>query len=176
MQIYPYCPLKTRTIEVGGLTKVQLIQKLERNFIMMNEYGKRLLSDERFKISNVKYNLETVELTVRNLGLPNGGTTSHIFKRARELGLVLCPLELGPYLRLEYRDQTEGGQGNSVQNQAPVGSVTIASEILSANDEFPKGFYLRRLSDGLWLRGYVADDLHIWDPGDHFIFCKAVGV
>ncbi|PES58391.1 helicase, partial [Bacillus cereus] len=28
MRIYPDCPIITRTVEVGGLTKSQLIQKL----------------------------------------------------------------------------------------------------------------------------------------------------
>jgi hypothetical protein len=37
--------------------------------------------------------------------------------------------------------------------------------------DLPSGFYIRRLPDGLWLRGYVASDDHVWDPDDHFIFC-----
>ena len=68
MEIYPYCPVITRTIEVGGLKKWQLIQKLQQHSISMNEYGERLLSDDKFTTSETKYSLETVELTVRDLG------------------------------------------------------------------------------------------------------------
>ncbi len=97
-----------------------------------------------------------------------------IFERANELGLELCPLELGPHLRLAYLNQPEGALGNPVQqHQAPFGSITIASEVLTEDHDFPKGFYLRRINGVLWLRGYRADHLHVWNPDDHFIFCQS---
>jgi hypothetical protein len=165
-------PFRHRTVEVGGLTKSQLIEKLQKSFIMMNEYGERLFADDRFTTSEIKYTLQTVELTVGDLGFPDGATTAQIFSKAREFGLELCPLELGPYLRLEYLDQTEGFSGDSLQrHQAPSGSITIASEILTEDDEFPKGFYLRKINGVLWLRGYRADHLHVWNPDNHFVFC-----
>lgn len=172
-KIYPYCPFITRIVEVGGLTKSQLMQKLQQYSILMNEYGEKLFAADKFTTSNKKYSLQTVELTVGNLGFPDGANTDRIFKRADELGLKLCPLELGPHLRMEYLDQLEGYLGNPLkQQQAPSGSITIASEILTEDDEFPKGFYLRRINGVLWLRGYCADHLHVWNPNDHFIFCK----
>ncbi|MBP2078422.1 helicase [Oceanobacillus polygoni] len=174
MKIYPDCPVITRTIEIGGLTNIQLTQKMQQHAIMMNEYGERLLTDERFTTSETTYSLKTIELTVRNLGFPDGATLPTIFKRASELGLELCPHELGPHLRLKYLDQPEGHSGiSSSQHQAPSGSITIASEIISEDDDFPKGFYIRKINDELWLRGYVADHLHVWNPNDHFIFCQA---
>lgn len=174
--IYPNCSVGTRKVEIGGLTKSQLFQKMKQYSILMNEYGERLLADDRFTTSDIKYSLETVELTVADLGFPDGASTTQIFKRANELGLELCPLELGPHLRLEYLDQPEGYSGDSLQrHQAPSGSITIASEILTEDDDFPKGFYLRRINDVLWLRGYRADQLHVWNPYDHFIFCQSNG-
>ena len=173
MEIYPNCPVIARTIEVGGLKKWQLIQKLQQHSISMNEYGERLLFDDKFTTSETKYSLKTVELTVRDLGFPDGATMPQIFKRASELGLELCPLELGPHLRLKYLNQPEGDTGNlPQQNQAPSDSITIASEIISEEDHFPKGFYLRKINDVLWLRGYIADNLHVWNAHDHFIFCE----
>ncbi|KQY94467.1 helicase [Paenibacillus sp. Root52] len=160
-----------RTVEVGGLTRTQLIQKLQQNTILMNELGKKLLADDKFRTSETKYSVEIVELTVGELGFPDGATTSRIFAKAIELDLELCPLELGPYLRLVYLDQPEGYSGKPVQqHRAPVGSVTIASEILTDDEGFPKGFYLRKMDGVLWLRGYCADHLHVWNPDDHFIF------
>lgn len=171
--LYPDCPIISRTVEVGGLTKSQLIQKLQQSSILMNEYGERLLADDKFSTSDTKYSLQTVELTVRDLGFPDGANTTQVFKRASDLGLELCPLELGAYLRLEYLDQPEGNSGNPLQrHQAPSGSITIASEIITEEDDFPKGFYLRRINGVLWLRGYHADHLHVWNQDDHFIFCK----
>ncbi|MBT2719147.1 helicase [Bacillus sp. ISL-57] len=172
MGIYPEYPGITRIIEVGGLTKLQLIQKLQQHSILMNGYGERLLSDDKFTTFKTKYSLKTVELTVRDLGFPDGATLPQTFKRASELGLELCPLEVGPHLRLQFLDQPEGYKGNLSQQQAPSGSITIASEIVDEDDYFPKGFYLRKINGGLWLRGYIADHLHVWNPDDHFIFCQ----
>jgi len=141
MGIYPDCPVIVKSIEIGGLTKWQLIQKLQEHSISMNHYGEQLLSDDQFITSETKYSLNTVELAVRNLGFPDGATMPQLIKQANKLGLELCPLEVGPYVRLEYLDQAEGDLGNSLQqHQAPSGSITIASEIIRDDDDFPKGF------------------------------------
>jgi hypothetical protein len=44
------------------------------------------------------------------------------------------------------------------------------SPMLSPEDEFPKGFYLRRIKGELWLRGYRAGAEHVWSSGDHLLF------
>lgn len=172
VEIYPNCQTTTRTVEVGGLTKSQLIHNLQKQSILMNEFGKMLFADNKFATSVSKYTLETVELTVQDLGLLEGGTISQIFSRANQLDLKSCPLELGPFLRLGYLDQPESGLYSHQQDQAPNGSITVASEILTEDDKFPKGFYLRRIDGVLWLRGYICDDQHVWEPSDHFIFIK----
>lgn len=171
MRIYPDCPVNTKTIDVGGLSKADLIQKLQQSSISLNQYGEKLLFDDRFTTSKTRYSVEIVELSVRDLGFPNGATLPEIFKQAKELGLHLCPPELGPYLRLEYVDQDEGNLADhSQKNEAPSGSVTIASELISDEESFPKGFYVRKVDGILWLRGYVADNLHIWNPDNRFVF------
>ncbi|MCR2823635.1 helicase [Lederbergia panacisoli] len=172
-KVYPNCPIITRTVEVSGLTKSQLMLKMKQYSILMNESGEKLLNDNKFTTSETKYSIQTVEITVGDLGFPAGATTAQLFKRASDLGLELCPLELGPYLRLQFLDQPEGYFGKPIrQHQAPFGSITIASEILTEDYDFPKGFYLRRINGELWLRGYHADHLYVWNPDDYFIFCK----
>jgi hypothetical protein len=106
--IYPDCSTIIRTADVGGLTKLELIQELQRNSISMNVSAERLFADDRFTTSKTSYRLKTVELTLRDLGHSEGATAAQIFERANELGLELCPLELGPHLRLQYLDQPQG--------------------------------------------------------------------
>ena len=169
--IYPDCPTITRTVQVGGLTKSELIQELRSNAILMNESAERLFASDYFTTSETGYPVTTVELTVHDLGFPRGATIAEIYARAEALGLGLCPVELGPHLRLLYLDQPEGYWGKPLrQHQAPSGSITIASEQLTEDDDFPKGFYLRRIEGVLWLRGYRSGPEHIWEPDDHFIF------
>ncbi|MCY1241037.1 hypothetical protein D9M72_539170 [compost metagenome] len=54
--------------------------------------------------------------------------------------------------------------------RAPDGALTVASEALSRDDDYPKGFYLRVVDGQAWLRGYRCDDEHTWSPDDRFIF------
>ncbi|MEN1966707.1 helicase [Lentibacillus sp. N15] len=171
--LYPDCPTIIRTVNVGGLTKSQLLRRLQQQSIFMNELGERLFADDKFTVSDKIYRVRTLELKVRHLGFPEGATIPDLFKKANQAGLTLCPLELGPHLRLAYLDQSEGYSSKpSWRHRAPYGSVTIASEILSEDVDFPKGFYLRRIEGVLWLRGYIADHLHILAPDDHFVFCQ----
>jgi hypothetical protein len=172
-KIYPDCPAVTRTVHIGGLTKSELIRELKRNSIAMNAHAERLFADDRFTTAETRYSVTTVELSVRNLGFPRGATIAEIYQRAGALGLGLCPLELGPHLRLQYLDQPEGHRGKpSTQHQAPYGSITVASEKLTEDDDFPKGFYLRQIEGVLWLRGYSSGPEHVWEPDDHFVFVK----
>src|SRR3954451_22232427 len=139
----------------------------------MNESAEQLFASDLFTTSASRYSVMTVELTVRDLAFPDGATSAEIDARAGALGLALCPLELGPHLRLQYRDQPEGYWGQPErQHQAPSGSITVASVPLADDDEFPKGFYLRRIKGELWLRGYRSGPAHVWKPDNHFIFCR----
>ena len=70
--IYPDCPTTTRTVTVGGLTKSELLEELQRNAISMNESAERLFASNQFTTSATHYSVTTVELTVRDLGFPRG--------------------------------------------------------------------------------------------------------
>ncbi|MEZ7171041.1 helicase [Sporosarcina sp. OR05] len=169
--VYPNCNAIVRVIQVGGLSKTQLLEKLQQHSIRINELGERLLADKSFTTSEHSYELRAVELTVSELGFANGATLQQIYAAAHKLGLQLCPLELGPHLRIMYVDQPEGFIGKpSHTMRAPYGSITIASESIYEDEDFPKGFYLRKIDGELWLRGYVADDEHVWEHDDRFVF------
>ncbi len=166
-------PANMRKVIIGGMTKDQLVQALERQSIHLNQSAGRLLSSELFTVSAGEKRLLTVEITVGELGFAHGATLAEIFEKAGMMGLDLCPAELGPYMRLQYPDQPEGFLGKPVtQNRAPYGSLTIASPILSEEDDFPKGFYLRKMAGVLWLRGYRASMDFVWNPEDSFVFLK----
>jgi hypothetical protein len=170
---YPNCQVPTRVIYVGGRSGVELLEDLKKTGVEINDLGLRLLISESFKAPETSRPFVIAELTVRNLGLPRGGRISEIIKYATDFGLSLCPMELGPYLRLQYLDQPEGFFGQpTYQHRAPPGSVTIASEPPVEDDDFPKGFYLRCIKGVLWLRGYRSEAQHVWNPDDHLVFCK----
>jgi hypothetical protein len=114
-------------------------------------------------------------VTPFELGFPDGATYQELVAAAERRGLSLCPLELGPHLRLQFPEQPEGfiGQPPS-QNRAPPGSITVASVPLANDEETPHGFYLRRIEGALWLRGYRSWPGHIWNSHDVLVFSLAI--
>ena len=101
--------------------------------------------------------IEIAALSVAGLGFGEGATYEQLTARALESGLVECPLELGPHLRMQFLNQPEGSAGfPATQHRAPPGSITVASSPLDDSDETPKGFYLRRIDGVLWLQGLLV--------------------
>jgi hypothetical protein len=163
----------SRMLLIGGVSKFDLLQRLEASGVELNDAGRVLFADPRFSTSESPSVVETVETSVAALGFPDGATYSQILEAAVCRKLDLCPLELGPHFRLQCLGQSEGFVGQSAsQHRAPPGSITVASQPLSEDDNIPKGFYLRRISGVLWLRGYHSGPDHVWSPEDRFLFCN----
>jgi len=164
---------RLRTLRSGGVAKDELLSRLEAAGVRLNEAGRTLFGDPRFTTSPTASRVDGVETSVAALGLADGATFATIVERAAAHGLSLCPLELGPHLRLELVDQEEGFVGQPAsQHRAPPGSITLASAPLAEDDETPKGFYLRRIEGVLWLRGYRSWPGHHWSPQDMLFFVR----
>ena len=157
----------------GGVSKQDLLTKLRECQVEMNTAAELLFKDDRFVPGDVPVAYETVELTVLDLGFDNGATMPEILAAGERLGLVPCPLELAAHLRLVMLDQAEGHWGHpETKHTAPPGALTVISPPLAEDDTVPKGFYLRKIKGVLWLRGYVSDATHLWQPGNHIVFCR----
>jgi len=170
---YPICSAGAKTIRVGGITKRDLLAQLQEAKIQLNESARVLFRHDKFTTSPAVSHIETVELSVADIGYPEGACIGQIHDRAAECGLLLCPLELAAHLRLQYMDQPEGSIGHPPSKyRAPPGSLTVASRELTSDYETPKGFYLRRIEGVLWLRGYRSGPDHVWSAFDRFVFCR----
>jgi hypothetical protein len=160
-------------VEIGGVSKDALMQRLGAGGIQVNPIGMELFNDARFTVGPLRKQVPIACLTVADLGLPNGGTYSEVVRAAAAVRLVECPLEVGPHLRLAFRGQREGFVGRpSSPNTAPPGAITVASAPLDQEDSTPKGFYLRVIDGVPWLRGYRSWDGHLWNPDDAFVFAR----
>jgi hypothetical protein len=161
-----------RKVAFGGMKKPELLEALQTSGVELSDYARLLFASDLFQTSASGKTLETVELSVLDLGFDRGATTAAILKAATAFGLALCPLELGPHLRLQYADQPEGFLGFPPSKHcAPPGSITIASEPLTDDHDFPKGFYLRRIEGTLWLKAFCASPEHVRAPEDRLVFC-----
>ncbi len=165
-----------RMVRIGGMSTGELRRELELRGVKVNQAGEELFANPAFTTAKESFSIECVELSVADLGYSTGVTFEALSQKAAELGLALCPLEVGPHLRLQYLDQPEGFLGHPPsEHRAPPGSLTIASPMLSEEYEIPKGFYLRKINGELWLRGYWSGPEHLWSPEDRLVFCRPGG-
>jgi hypothetical protein len=160
-------------VRVGGMDKRELVQTLREHNVQLNQAAETLFDDRRFTPLGQSQIIEIAVLSVADLGFGEGATYEQLTARALESGLVECPLELGPHLRVQFLDQPEGSAGfPATKHQAPPGSITVASSPLDDCYETPKGFYLRRINGVLWLRGYRSWPGHIWSPEDVLVLSR----
>jgi hypothetical protein len=170
----PFPVRSTRVVHVGGMSKSNLLSQLRHSGVQLNPLAVQLFAHDGFETSAERRPLSITSMSVAELGLSQGGGFDEICSLALAQGYSLCPLELGPHLRLAFSDQHEGflGQPPS-QNCAPPGSVTVASQPISDDEDVPKGFYLRVIEGIPWLRGYRSWSGHIWASTDVFAFVES---
>ena len=92
--------------------------------------------------------------------LPNGATLADIHNRAKELGLELCPAEVGPQLRLQYADQPRGEW------------LLIAMEPITDSVGDPRIFDVELGDFGRWLDGLCGDPDGFWFGSGRFVFVR----
>jgi hypothetical protein len=102
-------------IKIGGKTKDQLLTLLDQAKINVHDYTKRFLGE--FTTKEAAEDITLVRLTVAELGLGRTVNIDQIYKRAEDLGLELCPAEVGLHYRLKYQDQPEDEQLNIAMRQ-----------------------------------------------------------
>jgi len=131
-----------KIIKIGtGLeTAEEFRQALDREEIDINEWANYILGKPDFTAVTQKIELNLVKTTARELGFKIKVRCNQIFSRAKELGLELCPAEVGPQLRLQYKDQPN--------NEYP---LLIAMKPIAGSDGNLEVFSVVRSVSGLWL-------------------------
>jgi len=152
---FPEGKIQDYHIEIGGKTKDQLKKELKEKNITISDYADNILESPDFIVSKKKEEMDLVRFTVGDLGFPNGAATDKIYKRAEELGLELCPAEVGPHLRLQ----------NSTS-----GWMLIAMKQIADRNGGPNVFYLTRYGVGVWLDDRWAGPDDRWGSGSRFVF------
>jgi hypothetical protein len=149
-----------KEISIGGLTKNQLLQRLDEAGIQFNKYAHTLFEHSSFLPENTVTRVQLVKIKFSDLNLNNPCSYQTILAQASTLGLRPCPLYLAAFLRLQYLNQPEGPY------------LTIASVKPENDDDYPNGFYIRNNENKLWLRGYRAEGDCEWPSENEFIFLK----
>jgi len=74
----------------------------------IGDCGNDILGKLAFAVSPEEKEVGLIVVSVAEIGFEGGATRVDIYRRAQELGLDLCPNEVGPQLRLQYKDQPKG--------------------------------------------------------------------
>lgn len=132
-------------------------KKPDLNGFEISGYAYDLL--EKVEYQNKKQSVDLVVLTPADLGFTSYPTTTELFARAKEQGYDLCPAEIGPRLRAQYKDQPNGEW------------LSIANEPITDSGGYPGVFAVGRDSDGgRWLHAGWADPEGQWDLGGRVVF------
>jgi hypothetical protein len=124
----------------------------------IGDWGDDILG--RISCSQVEVDIDLVVLSVGDLGFKGSARYADICSKGVELGLELCPAEVGPALRLQYGDQPRDEW------------LRIAMEAITDRDGDRSIFLVEHDSDVLWLganRGHPDD---VWDAGPRFVFAR----
>ena len=99
-----------KRITVGTYKGVNgMREALDGALMRIGESADEILGRPAFPYSRTKTELDLVVLTAADLGFETGSrSVGEIYRRAMQLGLELCPAEVGPQLRLQYVNQPVG--------------------------------------------------------------------
>ncbi len=159
-------------IKLGTLKNADAIrQALTGQGYRISDWASNILSKPAFTVASAETSLELVQVAVGELGFEQGHTLivgypdvkllvtrEQIYDRALKKGLVLCPAEVGPQLRLQYPDQ-------------PMGEwMLIAIEPIADSGGDLNVFCVERDSAGCWL--HACTDAGYWDQRTRWVFAR----
>ena len=151
---------KTITLGTGLRTADDFRRALQSGGFRIGNWGNDILGKPAFKAATEKTEVDLVNVSVAELGFKDGATRADIYKRALELSLELCPNEVGPQLRLQYKDQPKGEW------------LLIAMEPIAVSHGNLIVFNVDHNVDGLWLFGYNGKPGRFWLGPDRWVFSR----
>lgn len=151
-----------KTIQLGtGLQTADDFRKAVKLAGMkIGDWANDILGKPAFTATTSETEVELVVASVAELGFKDGATRKDIYVRAQELGLDLCPPEVGPQLRLQYTDQPKGEW------------LVIAMEPITDSDGNLSLFFVERDDDVRWLYALSGSPDHFWHGSSRFVFLR----
>ena len=151
---------KTIKLGIGFRTTDDFRKAIKSARMKIGEEADYILGKPSFTVAESFTEVELVACSVAELGFNDGTTRKDIYIRAEELGLDLCPPEVGPQLRLQYTDQpmTE--------------ALVIAMEPITDSDDDLSLFRVVHAGDGRWLHVSRGLPDFFWDGNDRFVFLR----
>ena len=152
---------KTIKLGTGLKTADDFREVLKDNGFKVSGWANDILGKSAFTVATEGIEVDLVKVTVAELGFKKGAQRrNQIYERARDLGLELCPPEVGPQLRLQYQDQPNGEW------------ILVAMESIVDSDGYPRLFRVGRYDSGRWLSSHWSSPGHFWSADYRWVFCR----
>jgi hypothetical protein len=98
-----------RKIALGTYKGVDAYRRaLDSAGIKIGDAADEILGRPAFSYGTMKTDVDLVLVSAADLGVETESSLAGVYKHARQVGLELCPAEVGPQLRLDYRNQPLG--------------------------------------------------------------------
>lgn len=149
---------KTVKLGTGLKTANDFCCALQNAGCRASNWAKDVLGKPAFTAASNKIELDLVVVSVAELGFKNGATREQIYQRAPELGLELCPAEVGPQLRLQYKNQLVGER------------LLVAMEPIIDSVGDLRVFVVARNEDDSWLRCHYGPPSDFWFADFRWVF------
>ena len=152
---------KTIKLGTGLKTADDFREVLKDNGFKVSGWANDILGKSAFTVATEGIEVDLFKVMVAELGFKKGvRRRNQIYKRARDLGLELCPPEVGPQLRLQYQDQPNGEW------------ILVAMESIVDSDGYPRLFRVGRYDSGRWLSSHWSSPGHFWSADYRWVFCR----
>lgn len=149
-----------KTIKIGtGIKNGKgFCSELEKKDFRIGDWARDMLGQKAFTVATAEEDVDLVRLSVADLGFKEGARYDAICARAIEMGLELCPAEVGPQLRLQYPDQPRDEW------------FLIAMEAIRGSGGSLSVFLVGHGGGGRWLDSYYGGPDSFWCAGSQFVF------
>ena len=156
--VLPEGVIRLPDLTIGGMKPKKLEKALTAEGHRISDYAMDLLKSKYFTTLPEPKTISLVRATSRVMGLSGNPTTEQIYERADRLNWDLCPAEVGPHLRLAYKDQ-------------PMNEwLSIAMIQIADRNGRPNLFDVERNDHGSWLDTSWAEPADPWNPDNSLVF------
>ena len=151
-----------RTIKLGTGPKnaTDFRKALKDCGIQIGDWANDILGKPAFTVAIEETEVDLVKVSVSELGFDQVTRYDKICERAKESGLLLCQNEVGPQLRLQYKDQPKGEV------------IRIAMEAIRDSDGDLEVFNVEHNGNGLWLSSVYGSPDRLFSPIGVFVFVR----
>lgn len=135
-----------------------LLSTIKNSGMQIGKWAEDIMGKPAFVVSSNNIAIDLIVKSVSELGFDEGANFDQICQAAQKIGLIKCPAEAGPQLRLQHTDQPEGEW------------LVVAMDSITDSAGDPRMFLVGHNDRGRWLVGDFGFAEHVYGRTKKFVF------